>query len=336
MWNNGSPDKHATRAIEEASAHQSAEFAVQRAAELQLYLNQMIQHPFASRSVALRMFLSLQDELGIAWPEVSTNALTRLTNASAGAAAMVSEKTTSTIQKSEIGEDNAELLALQNAESVRMGFVLQAVPKLEGAVTLLREQAEMMLGVGMEFSRVAKEVAEAQPMDVASSGLLRSGRRSKRMVMEMSAAMQSYSHHHKLCRYERMAFSDRRAAIARRHKERSRADQRASQLMAHQHSHQMMAASNAAMMDGVANDAVQDCEVVGQRLRSEVYRIAQTRRVEWCASVKIVASAMKEALAERVAIWETVQDTFLESYPEYKVQPQQQEQLPGQPQITNP
>lgn len=331
-----SPDKHATRAIEEASAHQSAEFAVQRAAELQYYLNQMIQHPYASTSIVLRLFLSLQDDLGIAWPEVSTNALTRITNASVGAAVKVSEKTTA-LNDTGGGEDNAELLALQNAESIRMGAVLQAVPKLEGAVTLLREQAELMLAVGMEFSRVAKEVAEAQPMEVCSSGLLRSGRRSKRMVMELSAAMQSYSHHYKLCRYERMAFSDRRAAIARRYKERHRADQRASQLMLQQQQHRM-AASNAVMMDDMAIDAGQECEEVGQRLKSEVHRIAQTRRGEWSASVKIVASAMKEALSERVAIWETVQENFLQAFPEYNTpaaavaqqQPQQEQPLPQQ------
>lgn len=317
------PDKHATRALEEASAHQSSEFALQRAAELQLYLHQLIQHPHASQSLALRLFLSLHDDLGIAWPEVSTNALTRLTNASVGAAVMVSEKTAS--MQDEAGEDSADLLALQNAESIRMGFVLQAVPKLEGAVTLLREQAELMLAVGMEFSRVGKEIAEAQPMDIASSGLLRAGRRSKRLVMELSAAMQSYSYHYKLCRYERMAFSDRRAAIARRYKERSRADQRASQLMVHHHQrHQMMAASSAVVMDDVANDAVQECEEIGQRLRSEIPRIAHSRREEWSISIKAVASAMREALSERVAIWETVEESFTQSFPGYKIGTQQQ------------
>lgn len=74
-----SPDKHASRAIEEASAQKSAEFAVQRAAELELYLNQVIQHPCIINSQVLRLFLSLQDDLGTAWPEVSSNALSKYT-----------------------------------------------------------------------------------------------------------------------------------------------------------------------------------------------------------------------------------------------------------------
>lgn len=261
----------------------------------------------------LRLFLALQDDLGTAWPECSSNALTRLANASVGAAVKVSESTANL--QSDASEDNAELLALQNAESSRIGAVLQAVPKMEGAVTLLREHAEESLAVGMEFSRVAKEAAEAQPMDVASSGLLRTGRRSKRLGLELSAALQSFSHQYKLCRYERMAFADRRAAIARRHKERHRVDQRASQMM---HNHQFGLAQSTAMMDDMAHDAGHECEEIGQRLKAEVHRVAQTRRAEWSASVKIVASAMKEALTERVAIWESVQENFYQTYPEFK------------------
>jgi predicted nucleic acid-binding Zn ribbon protein len=322
-----SPDKHATRAIEEASAHQSAEFALQRAAELQVYLNQLIHHPIACTSIVLRLFLALQDDLGTAWPECSTNALTRLANASVGAAVKVSESTAN--MQTDSSEDNSELLALQNYESSRIGAVLQAVPKLEGAVTLLREQAEEQLAVGMEFSRVAKEVAEAQPMDIASAGLLRSGRRSKRLGLEMSAALQSFSHHYKLCRYERMAFGDRRAAIARRHKERHRADQRASHMM---HNQQFGLAQSAAMMDDMANDAGHECEEIGQRVKAEVHRVAQMRRAEWSASVKIVASAMKEALTERVAIWESVRENFFQTYPEFKP-PAEPPVVDGPPQL---
>jgi len=56
---------------------QSPEFAIQRANELQIYLNQVARHPIACQSQACRLFLSLQDDLGVAWPEVSSNALTR-------------------------------------------------------------------------------------------------------------------------------------------------------------------------------------------------------------------------------------------------------------------
>jgi hypothetical protein len=120
-----SPDKYATRAIEEASAYQSAEFVLQRAAEIQVYLNQLIQHPVCFQSMAVRLFLALQDDLDTAWPECSNNALTRLTQASVGAAVKVSEHTSTTklpwqgdLAMHEYGEYNAELLAVQSSEAV--------------------------------------------------------------------------------------------------------------------------------------------------------------------------------------------------------------------------
>ena len=86
------------------------------------------------------------------------------------------------------------------------------------------------------------------------------------------------------------------------------------------------------LMDELATDAGQECEEIGQRLKSEVHRIAHTRRGEWSASVKIVASAMKEALTERVAIWETVQENFLQAFPAYKTAAASQPPM-AQPQI---
>ena len=345
-----SPEKHASRAIEEVGAHQSAEFAMQRAVELQNYLNLLIHHPIAQQSVVLRLFLVYQNDLGLEWPEVSNNALTRLANASVGAAVKVSESTAATKlpwqdhgngMMDDFGEDNAELMALQNAESIRMGAVLQAVPKLEGAVTLLREQAEQTGSVGMEVGRVAKELEVtdrelSQPFDLVSAGMLRAGRRSKRLVLELSAAVQSYSNQYKLCRYERMAFSDRRNAIIRRQKERGRADHRAAQLLLHQRQQHHMAASqqyygnnnmdrlaqDAVMMDNYATDVNQECEEIGRRLKQEVNRVAWNRKIEWNASVKVIASAMKEAVTERVAIWETIRESFLTTFPEYADAPQ--------------
>jgi hypothetical protein len=351
-----SPDKHATRAIEEASAHQSTEFAVQRAAEMQVYLNQLVQHPICYQSQVLRLFLALQDDLGTAWPECSANALTRFTQASVGAAVKVSETTTSTKFPwqtngidggimDDAAEDNAELLALQSSEQVRMGACLSAVPKLEGAVTLMREQAEMTGAVGMELQRLAKEVAETdsdlgQPMEIASSGMLRSGRRSKRLALELSAAMYTFTVQYKLVKYERAAFGDRRAALVRRAKERGKADQRAAQLLMQQrhmyghntnygmNNHGMNMPGNnngmgldrlerdAVVMDELAVDAVQEADEIGQRLKSEINRVAWQRRTEWHGAVKVVASAMKEAVSERVAIWESVRETFLQAFPD--------------------
>jgi hypothetical protein len=140
------PDKHVSRAIEEASALQTAEFAVQRCAELEVYLNQLARHPIVGKSSCLRLFLALQDDMGTAWPEVSSNALTRL-----GAVSL--DTTPHKLpwdNPQDMMEDNAELLALASSEGLRMGAVTQAVPKLEGAITLLREYGEAAGLVGME------------------------------------------------------------------------------------------------------------------------------------------------------------------------------------------
>jgi hypothetical protein len=349
-----SPDKHAIRAIEEASSQQSTEFALQRAAELQFYMNQLVQHPIACKSPVLRLFLSLQDDLGTAWPEVSNNALTRLTSVGVGAAVKASEATSGTklsfggsggsLMPEDSSEDNAELLALYSSESVRMGAVLQSVPKLEGAITLLREHAEQSGAVGLEVGRMAKEVEATdrelgQPMELVAGGMLRSGRRSKRLALELSAALHTFSQQYKLCRYERMAFSDRKAALVRRLRERGRADQRAAQLWQqqqvyqgrnqytsspYQHQQTLYPAPqdlgrferDAAVSDDVAVDAVMECEEIGRRLKSEVNRIAWLRQTEWKQSVKVIASAMKEATTERVAIWESVRENFLQAFPE--------------------
>ena len=133
-----------------------------------------------------------------------------------------------------------------------------------------------------------------------------------------------------------MAFSDRRNAIIRRQKERGRADHRAAQLLLHQRQQHHMAASqqyygnnnmdrlaqDAVMMDNYATDVNQECEEIGRRLKQEVNRVAWNRKIEWNASVKVIASAMKEAVTERVAIWETIRESFLTTFPEYADAPQ--------------
>ena len=323
------PEKHAGRAIEEASTRQSTQFALQRAQELENYLNALVQHPVAGQSPVLRLFLTLQDDIGTAWPEVSSSALTRLGAVAGSTTAKVAEGTTSLledIQKDNLaaGEDNAELLALAANEGVRMGSCIQAVPKMEGAIALLREQGERAAITGMEVSKLGKDLATTDPamsglFDMLSSGLLRNGRRTKRLAIELCAANSPFVAQYRLCRYERMAFADRRAALKRRLAMRGRANKQAQTLMMQQH----QAAVNmgrpdqlgryevqTAMADEYAVSAVREADIVGATLQSEVSRIASTRLVEWSASIKVLASSMKEACAERASIWEGVKEQF--------------------------
>lgn len=318
------PDKHVTRAMEEASTQQSAEFAVQRAKELEQYLNQVARHPAAGQSQPLRLFLGLQDDIGTAWAEVSSNALTRLGAVGAGVSMKVAESTNLTAASAPAHEweEDAELLALCSSENLRLGAVSQAVPKLEGSVIILREQGDAAGALGMELSKAAKTVdMDFKMCEVLSTGLLRHGRRTKRLSLEMSAAMESFLQQYKLVRYEKMAMTDRRTAIQKKAKERGRADSSARYLMQQQghmqYNGQMNMGHlehNAVHMDNQALNAVGEAEEIGARLKSEIHRVAITRRTEWNTSMKTVASSMKEACSERAAIWESTLEAFENLY----------------------
>ena len=118
-------------------------------------MNALANHPIAGQSHVLKLFLGLQDDIGTAWAEVSNNALTRLGAVGVGVSVAMADKLHDV---SGDWETNAELLALQSSESVRMAAVAQAVPKLEGTVTLLRDQGDPFSDhVGMELSKLAKQ-----------------------------------------------------------------------------------------------------------------------------------------------------------------------------------
>jgi PX domain len=315
------PEKHATRALEEASTLQSAEFAMQRAKELELYLNQLASHPVAGHSQVLRLFLGLQDDIGTAWPECSSNALTRLGAVGAGVSMKVAESTNLTAASAPAHEweEDAELLSLCSSESLRLGAVSQAVPKLEGTVFLLRDLGDAAGALGMELSKASKTLdTDFKVFEVLSTGLLRNGRRTKRLALEMGAAMESFLQQYKLVRYEKMAMLDRRNAMQRKAKERGRADNRAFHLSQQQRQlqingqmhHLSQLEQNAIQTDSQALDAVSEADEVGARLKSEIHRVAIARRTEWNRSMKTVASSMKEACSERVAIWEATLEAF--------------------------
>lgn len=317
------PDKHTTRAIDEASTRQSAQFAMQRAIELETYLNALRLHPIAGNSQCLQMFLTLPDHLGIAWPEVSSSLLTRLTEAGTNTAVKVAEGTSAVISELNnenqimAGEDNAELLALASSEGLRISGVLQSVPKIENAITIIGEQSQRMNTVGMELQKLINTVLSHEkeysgPFEVLSSGLLRSGRRTNRLAIELGAAAQVFTLQHKLCRYERLAFADRRAALIRRRDARKEADKKAQKLYMNQYSLQSMGnygkldgyGRDAAMSDEIATDAVRDADNIAHVLQCEVARVAQLRRRDWSMSIRVMVANLKEAHAERVAIWE--------------------------------
>ena len=69
--------------------------------------------------------------------------------------------------------------------------------------------------------------------------------------------------------------------------------------------------------DQLATNAQSESGEVAMRIMWEVNRVAIQRRTEWLASMKIMASALQQASDEKVAIWESTQEAFLQAFPEY-------------------
>jgi hypothetical protein len=332
------PEKHPGRAIEEAAARQSSDFAQQRARELGAYMNALVDHPHAGSSPELKLFLLLQDHIGTAWPEVSSSAFTRMTAVGTATVERLTETVDGvlsefgTAQQVAAGEDSAEILALAAYEGRRIGAVSSSVPKVEGAVSLVRDRGDRLGATGLEMSKLAKDVGWcdrdlATPMEVLSGALLRCGRRTKRLGLELGAAIIPFVVQYRTCRYEQMAFADRRSCLKRRTEARSKADGRAARLMMNQTSMQSVGRlgslermeTEAAMYDELAMEASREADEVATRLQTEVGRISSIRVREWDASMKVIASGMKEACAENASIWESALEAFRREFPDYPV-----------------
>ena len=328
------PEKHPGRVVEEAAARQSSDFAQQRARELGAYMNSLASHPHAGPSPELKLFLLLQDHIGTAWPEVSSSAFTRMTAVGTATVERLAETVDGvlselgTAQQVAAGEDSAEVLALAAYEGRRIGAVSSSVPKVEGAVSLVRDRGDRLGATGLEMSKLAKDVGWcdrdlAAPMEVLSGALLRCGRRTKRLGLELGAAITPFVVQYRTCKYEQMAFADRRACLKRRTEARARADGRAARLMMNQTMQSVgrlgsleRMETEAAMYDEFAAEASREADEVAIRLQTEVGRIGSIRIKEWDASMKVIASGMKESCAENACIWENALEAFRREFPD--------------------
>eukprot|EP00978_Attheya_sp_CCMP212_P036775 scaffold169331_cov20-Attheya_sp.AAC.1 len=73
----------------------------------------------------------------------------------------------------------------------------------------------------MDLGKLVKDVQGTDeelvaPLDILGHTLLRTGRRTKRLSVELAAASTCFLSEYKLCKYERMAFLDRRDALSKR------------------------------------------------------------------------------------------------------------------------
>lgn len=340
------PDKHDGRIIEEGLQQQSAQFVAQRAIELQNYLGELAQHPIVGDSEILRLFLTLQDHIGCAWPEVSSSAITRLGHATG--------KTTSKIVSSlpqggvgqfdphEAEENNAELLAWATFENVRVNAVVQSVIKVEYAFHLLRELGQISMSLGLELTKLCKLPIINQdtefiiPLDLLAIGAMKSGKRTKQQSLQLMAAVVPFVFEYRQCKYVRMAFNDRRDSLHNKQLAKAKALMRSDRLIQQQKYHLNASASSsinhhqgeynfsmdtlekmemeAAVGDETYLKTVEEAEKTGKVLISELCRISARRNKEWKDSIKIMASSFKESCSERVAIWENIKHKMEQTF----------------------
>jgi len=243
------PHKHT---FEEAGQNQTEEFAIQRASELDEYMTLLARHPKAGHTDEFTLFLTLSDDIGTAWPDVSVNALTRLTEGTQNLVKTITGEGANgenDLYHGEGGaEDDATLLALGCQESLRIGVVSQAVPKLEGAVMLLKEHSERVGNVGMELNRVIVnsnsvqrnmhkqlKLGATKEIETFSGAMIKSGRRSKRMAVETAAALKPFVFQKRACPSIRNAFTDRRQVLGKKAELRDIADEKAHRLLSLQY-----------------------------------------------------------------------------------------------------
>ncbi|GMI04959.1 hypothetical protein TrVE_jg8163 [Triparma verrucosa] len=308
-----SPDKHKLRAIEEGTSAQSLEFAQARCEEMQTYLTQLIGHPILTNAEPLTTFLTLQDDIGTTWPEVSSSAVTRL---KASVDVDVKQKM-KVFNVGDVTDDSPQLSDLAIEENERMNTILQAVPKLENATILLKEQSEYCGNVGVEMTKLVKDFdGEMESLRVLSNTLLRSARRSKRAALELSAAVSPLSRQHKLVHYEKKAFADRQEALkiriaagrtveAKQIKYDTAKQDRTTPLEKLKQIEMEITTAKA-----ISVQRKEEANIVAGRLLSEVEKIRAERRSCYISACKIMASSFAEGCRERRAIWEQGLETF--------------------------
>lgn len=315
-----SPDRHSMRALEEGSAVQTQAFAMNRAEDMTAYFSDLIKHPIISTCEPLSVFLTLKDDLGTMWPEVSSSTVTRMKEKASVNLKMEFKK----FNVGDISEDSIEIADVVGAETERLNVILQAVPKLESATVLLKEQSEYAGDVGMEMTKLIKDTSSflsptaSAPLRILSTTLLRSGRRSKRGSMELSAAVAPLSRHYMLVDNVKRAFGDRKEAVQIRLAAKRTVEAKiikVNQLKSNRET-PMETIRQAEMELDVARQVCQmriaEAKAIGELLLKEVGDLDSVRRRQYMQACKIMASSFAETCLERKSIWEQAKAAFLE------------------------
>ena len=228
-------------------------------------------------------------------------------------------------------EEHAHILTLQNVENMRLIHVCQAVPKLEGTITLLFQHKEYMGSAAMEISKLSRDISKldkplSQCLEIASTAMLKSSRRRQKFNNDLRATILPFDSELKLVRMERGALQDRRMALLQRHALRQQADAKANKLLAYQGLAPV--GSNivyeggkvilldqleveATQSDNIAVEAMRHAEKVGNVLQSEVARLKAIRHKEWMSTLKVIAHQMQAAHKDQTTIWEGARKQLL-------------------------
>jgi hypothetical protein len=342
------PGKHSPNhnLLEDTLKRQSPAFASQRAKELHQYLNALIQHPIAGNSEPLRFFLTFMDDLGTAWPEVSTSAFTRLTagvrsstssttttsnnafstgnillpDALEWPATSLSYDTSTTSASTQPPEDtNMEIVRMCQMEQVRMQCVFQAIPKINRMISLLGELYDKQSLLATELSKVDNSNPS---LDVMAGSLARISNVTRRLAIEVSASMDSFVRELRNIRMERAAIEDRREAFRNWWNLRLKAEHKTQKVQLYQQNGVLVQKSRfeaeAAYSESIALEASKHAEEIGIILQSEVCRIKNVRQKEWTKGIKIMAANMKEAHEEQKCIWDEARNLLLkQTFPSY-------------------
>lgn len=176
------------------------------------------------------------------------------------------------------------------------------MPKIECVIPLIRIFGERLCVVGLELQKLVKNVLVEDiklsiPFEVLSSGLIQSGRRTVRLATELETRVVTFSLQHKLCKYERLAFSDRVAALTKR--------RNASVYLTN-----TKMGLKEEVEEGFVSKVIHQADVIGMILQLEVGRISDIRRKEWSESLRVMLLNLKECCTERIKIWEACKSRF--------------------------
>jgi len=147
------------------------------------------------------------------------------------------------------------------------------------------------------------------PLRVLSNTLLRSGRRTKRSALELSAAVMPLIRHHRLCHYTKQALCDRRDSLKTKITAIRTVEAKTIKVnTARSQGGDAETVAKAEMELDVCRQVLKqrqaDARDVGETLTAEVERIGKERRVEYVNALKVCASSFAQSASENLAIWE--------------------------------